>query len=342
MSPLDRGRGQAEAQRVATKRLAFRRGPIIALAIVLAAAMGTVTWRRVHDPDRRVGPAPTVVGTECGLGQPPDAVLAVDGDTGRLRWSRLVGDMDDYWPTGVAVARGSVAVYSEQGRIQALAIEDGTSRWCSEGGVVAAVYDRMFTIDGDRQTVELDATTGRTKLVEAAVLTDLLESAAGPIAVQEKPVDRAVQARTLTVTDRASGQILWTKQVPGYQLVTTDSLVLVNDQTNGTSRVGSLDIPDEFTVTAYRLDDGQRAWSRRFPRFGELMLAGDQVYLQGWPDRTIRAIDPDTGKVIWSTRHDNPGQTVRYSEPGDLTAVASDPSTGDVFLLLKSRRPYRD
>lgn len=316
----------------------------VPVLVVLVALAGTAAWRWRTDPDRRLGPDPTVEGIQCGLGQPPGSVLSLDGDTGALRWSRLVGDGES-WPDGLAMADGTLAVFADGMPIQGLAALDGAHRWCGEGDVVSSVDDRLFTIHGDT-FVELDAATGETEPIAPDVLPTLLEQAADPIAVRSEPVEYGRQGLTITATDRATGTDLWTREVPGYEMVTTDDLVLVNDQTNGTytsiSSSPGDPRPDLFSVTAYRLMTGDEAWSVRLPRFGGLYLAGDRAYVIGWDDHTVRAIDTATGQILWAKEHDHPARTGRYSEPGDLMAVAVDPETGDVFVLLLSIPPYRD
>ena len=76
------------------------------------------------------------------------------------------------------------------------------------------------------------------------------------------------------------------------------------------------------------------------PIFGNIFVAGDRVFVMG-ADR-IRALDAHTGRLLWEVEQDNPGRTTRYSERGDLMAVAVDPHTGTVFALLVSEPPYRD
>ena len=327
-----------------TRRRPLWVGSAIVVVVVVVVVPATLTWRRATDPSRRLGPAPTIVGQQCGLGKPPAALLALDGQSGRLLWSRLVGNLDRYQPTGVAVAAGTVVVHGEKGPIWGLSTSDGSHRWCASGGVVAAVDDRMFTIDGRGSTVELDTVSGTATQVSPDVLASLLEAEAGPIAVSGESAGWSQHARNLRAVDRATGETLWSRRVPGYAQITTASMVLVNDQSNGTGQLlsGEEGLPEEGTVTAYRLDTGERAWSERFPWFGGLFLTGERVYLQGWSDRTIRAVDPRTGHLSWAREHDNPGRTVRYRDVGAMTGVATDPATGHVFVLLVSSRPHRD
>lgn len=78
------------------------------------------------------------------------------------------------------------------------------------------------------------------------------------------------------------------------------------------------------------------------PRFGSLFLAGDQVIVQGWDDGEVRAIESETGMVLWSVEHDHPGRTGRFSESGQVVAATEDPESGDILVLVVSDPPYRD
>lgn len=317
--------------------------PLLVLGAVALLLLGGAArwWWQEHGPERRLGPAPTVSGTECGLGHQPGAVVALDGKTGALRWSRLVSDSRGFRPTGLALADETLAVFGESGQVQGLALSDGSSRWCARGQMVSSVDDRLFTIHGD-DTVELDPGTGETGTIAPGVLPSLLERAAGPIAVRSTQGGYPQQALIVTASDRATNRDLWTRNLPGYALVTTDDLVILNDQTNGTFEMESFGgpRPEHFTVTAYHLTTGDQAWSVELPIFGNIFVAGDRVFVMG-ADR-IRALDAHTGRLLWEVEQDNPGRTTRYSERGDLMAVAVDPHTGTVFALLASEPPYRD
>ena len=329
-----------------------RRGasPVVVVVLVGVALVGgaVLAYRWWTDPYRTPAPPPTVTGDECGFSNPPGAVLAVDARTGDLRWSRLVTPMDGDWAdtqAGLALADGSLVVFTGDGRIQALDAADGAHRWCADGGLVTGVSDRLFTIrDGD--TVELDPTSGRASTVDLTVLTDLLEAAADPIAIGSESMpqreDGVHQGRALTATDRASGAVLWERDVPGYEVVTTADLVIVNDQTNGAFRFAG-DINESATLAAYDIDDGQQAWSRELPHFGTLFLAGpNRAVVQHWRTGTVRLVDTTDGTTVWVAPHDNPGRSRLYSERGGLTAVAADPITDTIYLLLVSSQPRRD
>lgn len=320
-----------------------RRFLVVGTVVAVAMVVGATVWWHGHRPERRLGPAPTVTGDACGLGHPPGAVVALDGETGALRWSRLVGDARGWRPTGLALADGTLAVSGESGIVQGLASRDGSSRWCARGKVVSSVDDRLFTVHDD-EIVELDTGTGTTGTVAPEVLPRLLERAAGPIAVRTSTGGFPQQALIVTASDRVTNHDLWTRTLPGYATVTTDDLVILNDQTNGTFEMDEWGASedDRYRVTAYDLTTGDEAWSVPLPPFGGLFLAEDRLYAKVWSDDTVRAIDAQTGRVLWKVELDNPGRTSTYSERGDLTAVAVDPASGDVFVLLVSEKPYRD
>ena len=322
-----------------------RRSRLLVGAVVLFVLAGAVVWWQTSRPERRLGPEPTVSGDECGLGHAPAAIVALDGQSGALRWSRLVSGADGFWPSGLAVADGTVAVFGESGDVQALSSSDGAPRWCGTGQVVSSVDDRFFTIR-DGKTVEIDPRTGSTEPVASDMLANLLEQAAGPIAVRSDTTGWPRAGLTVTASDRSNDHLLWSQDLAGYALVSTDKVVILNDQTNGTFQVQPSEPggprADHFSVTAYELATGKQEWTAEVPRFGGLFVAGNRVFVKGWTDDTIRALDADTGELLWAVEQDNPGRTTRYSEPGELTAVAEDPRTGDVFALLVSSPPYRD
>lgn len=310
----------------------------IALVLLAGAVFGYRWWR---DPERRLGPGATVSGLECGLGRPPDALLAIDGKSGALKWSRLVGGVGpEAQADGLAAANGTVAVVTTSEDILAVSATDGSRRWCGEGSVVSAVGDRLFTIQG-KKTVELDAGSGAVRPIAADVLPTLLEAAADDIAVTKAPGYSDRHEITLTATDRRTGTDRWTKRVPGYEFVTTHDMVIVNDQSLLRSEVRSSD-SGYGVATAYQLATGKRAWSTPLLWFGNFHLAGSRLILKGPGPDGITAIDVETGRVLWQTAHPNPGRTVRFSERGWITGVASDASTGDLFVLLRSEEPYRD
>lgn len=320
-----------------------RRFFVVGTVVAVAMGVGATFWWHGHRPERRLGPAPTVTGDACGLGHPPGAVVALDGETGAVRWSRLVGDARGWRPTGLALADGTLAVVGESGIVQGLATRDGASRWCARGKVVSSADDRLFTIHGD-EIVELDTGTGTRATVAPEVLPRLLEQAAGPIAVRTSTGEFPQQALIVTASDRATNRDLWTRNLPGYAAVTTDDLVILNDQTDGTFEMDEWGASqdDQYRVTAYDITTGDQAWSVPLAPFGALFLAEDRLYAKAWSDDTLRSLDAHTGRVRWKVELDNPGRTSTYSERGDLTAVAADPASGDVFVLLVSEKPYRD
>lgn len=309
----------------------------LVVVLVAAGAVGGVRWWR--DPHRRLGPAPTVQGDECGLGHPPGAVLALDGQTGALKWSRLVGSADGYrsQPQGLAVAGGTVAVTTRSGTILAVSAADGSHRWCSRGSVVSAVDERLFTIQGTK-TVELDTGSGAAEPVVGDAYVTLLEGAAADIAVQrtpDNPIDDRVGAMTLTATERRTGRILWSKRSTAGEIVTTAELAIVNDRSGAAFPVppGS---PDHGVATAYDIATGARVWSADLPDLGILYLAGDRLLTSGPGAGDITALDARTGRVLWRAAHENPGRTVRFASQGELLGVVTDPSTDDLFVLLLS------
>lgn len=319
---------------------------LAAVAVVLVAGAASPAllrrWRE-RDPNRRLGPAPTVVGDECGVGHPPGALLAVDAATGDLRWSRMVGGGTSGWdrPTGLAVADGTVAV-TVGDQIAGFAASDGSHRWCAGGPVVTGVDDRLFTVqDGD--TVELDPHRGRATAGRAQVLAGLLEDAAGDVTVDEQRAPYPRHAVALWAHDRGGTELWWRAEVPGFDVTVADPVVLVVDQSGGTGDLDSRPghFPTHVLVTAYELSTGDRAWSVRVPFTSDLVLAGDRFLTHSGVDR-IMVRDVGTGRLVWDRPHDNPGRTQRFSEPATVVAAAADPASSTLFVLLASEEPYRD
>lgn len=319
-----------------------RRAALIAVLVVAIIVGAVATYRWAFDPDRQLGPAPTAVGTECGLGRGGGggAILALDGRTGALRWSRLV-DNDDEWARGITAAAGTVAIVTSKDRTMGLSASDGSHRWCGEGTVVSSVDDRMFTIQG-KTTVELDPKRGTSQPVAPDVLPNLLEDAADRISVrndpnliQDAPGKKPLQSVTLMATDRRAGTTLWSKRVPGYEFVTTKDLVIVNDQTSGTFILSSDAPPKTATVTAYRLATGEQSWSVRMPTIESLFLVGDTLIMGGSGRHGIMARDARTGRLLWDESHDSPGRTVGNSGDAYAVGAAIDDASGTVFLLVR-------
>ncbi|MEO6627794.1 MAG: PQQ-binding-like beta-propeller repeat protein [Aquihabitans sp.] len=308
----------------------------MALLVIAGGAWGYRWWR---NPDRRLGPAPTVQGNECGLGHAPGAVLALDSKTGALKWSRLVGSPDGYrsQPEGLAAADGTVAINTRAGEILAVSAADGSHRWCGRGSVVSAVDERLFTIHG-KTIVELDPWSGALHEVKADVLPTLLEAAAADIAVRselDNPSKGQTQPMTLTATERRTGRVIWSKRTIGDEMVTTSELAIVNNRAGAWFPVppGS---PDHAVATAFDITTGKRVWSVGLPDFGYLHLAGGLLVTEGPGGDDITAIDARTGRVMWQARHPNPGRSVRFASHGELLGVAADTTTGDLFVLVRS------
>ena len=145
----------------------------------------------------------------------------------------------------------------------------------------------------------------------------------------------------LQVLDQKSGKVLWRKKIPGG----VGANVLVREKK---IFVGG----EDGIFRAYGLDTGQEVWSSdiKFPASGTPILAQGKI-LVGTIDHAVHALDPATGKVLWTFRRGaSAGTTIRgggnaafingkfWVGFADGTLVALDPNDGAASL----EKQYQD
>lgn len=191
------------------------------------------------------------------------SVIGYDPASGKETWRSHLGE-GYRQPRPVAVDEGQVYVVAE------VLEDDGSSRT----NVIAA----------------LDSTTGTIAWKEQR-----------DTGTEQNGIHAAVRGRhlvytdfkkNLTVRDTATGNQVWTHKTTktnyGYFAVHEDLVI----------------VPQGRNLQAFHLSDGREKWSleaSEFASFKEPAVVEDMLYLAD-STRTLRAVDPRTGKVRWQSQ----------------------------------------
>lgn len=234
-------------------------------------------------------------------------VVAYDAVSGRVRWqylrrdlliSRLGVDAADH-VAGLRVGDGAVGLDLASGRV----------RWRNSEIPSASSYDlygRFIVSDGPNgRATAIDAATGRV----------LWTSHEGPAGCRDSPPDPLGATRTRLV-------LTWRCRTSGHH---NDQVIEAVDRTGRTAwsvrdphqdprlpqsaGVGNVLVYNAFyehsgqkLSTAYDMAGGKVLWQHNDDRPNQLGASDDRLIELG--DRQVQALDPRTGRVIWSTRTD--------------------------------------
>ncbi|MFE3248423.1 PQQ-binding-like beta-propeller repeat protein [Streptomyces sp. NPDC059209] len=234
-----------------------------------------------------------------------DPLAAFDSATGKERWAlesgavpgapMLVGNGTLYLASGKY--DGSVAGYDPA---------SGRETWRSHLGKgyrqpkpMAVDEKQVYVIaeiledDGSSRTNVIAALNSSTGKVAWSEQRDLGTMEMGiHAAVKDRYLVYTDFKKNLTVRDTATGSQVWTHKTTktnyGFFAVHEDLVI----------------VPQGQTLQAFNLSDGTEKWSmktERFTTFKEPAVVEGVLYIAD-SDRTLRAVEPVTGKEIWQSK----------------------------------------
>ncbi len=258
-------------------------------------------------------------------------LVALDAASGKERWS-----LEDGATPGAPMLLGSGTLYlasaAYDGSVAGYDPASGKQTWRSHLGKDYR-QPRPIAVDGDQVYViaEIQEADGSSKTNVIAALN----SSTGRVAWKEQrdfgTEQNGIHARAegrhlvytdfkknLTVRDTATGKQVWTHRTPktnyGFFAVYKDLVI----------------VPQGPDLLAFGLADGSAKWSVKtaesYVAFKEPAVLDDVLYIAD-SDRTMRALDPGTGKEIWrSTALADANLTVprQYVKAGDVLYAATD------------------
>lgn len=241
-------------------------GVVIASGRPLAALDAATGRQKWSLPGGAIPGAPLLLGNDTlylASDEYDGSVIGYDPASGKETWRSHLGE-GYRQPRPVAVDEGQVYVVAE------VLEDDGSSRT----NVIAA----------------LDSTTGTIAWKEQR-----------DTGTEQNGIHAAVRGRhlvytdfkkNLTVRDTATGNQVWTHKTTktnyGYFAVHEDLVI----------------VPQGRNLQAFHLSDGREKWSleaSEFASFKEPAVVEDMLYLAD-STRTLRAVDPRTGKVRWQSQ----------------------------------------
>ncbi|MCX2182702.1 PQQ-binding-like beta-propeller repeat protein [Streptomyces sp. SKN60] len=269
-----------------------------------------------------------VGGVVIASGEP---LAALDGASGKERWS-----LEDGAIPGAPMLLGNGTLYlasaQYDGTVAGYDPASGKETWRSHLGK-AYRQPRPIAVD-DKQVyviaeiLEADGSS-KTNVIAA------LNSGTGRLAWKEQrdlgTEQNGIHAhaegrylvytdfkKNLTVRDTATGKQMWTHKTTktnyGFFAVYQDLVI----------------VPQGPKLQAFSLADGSAKWSmeaaQSYVSFKEPAVLGDVLYIAD-SDRTMRALDPRTGKEIWKSQAlADANLTVprQYVQAGDVLYAATD------------------
>lgn len=231
-------------------------------------------------------------------------LAALEGTTGRTRWS-----LEDGAVPGAPLLLDDGTLYLASGKydgnVDGYAAATGRKTWRSHLGKEYR-QPRPVAVDGQQvyvvaEVLEADHSS-RTNVIAA------LDNRTGKVlwkeqrdlGTQQNGVHAAVRGRylvytdfkkNLTVRDTATGRQVWTQKTAKTSygpFAVHEDLVIV---------------PQGQRLQAFALRDGTEKWSvetERFTTFGEPAVLDGVLYIAD-SGRTLRAIEPGTGKGVWQS-----------------------------------------
>ncbi|MFJ8907914.1 PQQ-binding-like beta-propeller repeat protein [Streptomyces sp. NPDC102351] len=250
----------------------------------------------------------------------PGAPLLLGNDTLYLAGSRYDGTVTGYDPaSGKETWRSRLGQGYRQPRPIAV---DGTQVY-----VIAEILED----DGSSKTnviAALDSTTGRIAWKEQRDLGTVQNGIHA--AVRGRHLVYTDFRKNLTVRDTATGGQVWTRKTAktnyGFFAVHEDLVV----------------VPQGNLLQAFGLSDGTEKWSLKsseFDPFKEPAVLEDVLYVADGA-RTLRAVDPRTGKILWrSTSLADAGLQVprQYVKVGDTLFGATDLDTKGGIIAMDAK-----
>jgi len=301
-------------------------------------ATGAVRWERTIGDATGVA---LVEGVVVGAGA-SGAAFGVDASSGDLLWCQDFGRVDlegNFVVPGFAASGGVVATAVDGGDVIGLDPRSGRELWRTSVGSIVGLrveagigsFDVRDGRAANPHLLSLDAMTG-TEVDQ----TSGPESEGEYLLAIEHPGIKDRQLLDVSVLRDDSE--LWSEQLPGFVAAIHGETVVVIDQTGGTGSVA-----DSGTrITAYEASTGERRWQVPLPGSPHLMAeAGSMIVV---PSGTaLRAIDTQSGEIIWDSNPGSLGQGGRFSNPGSFRLLELDDSSAGLLIgTVMADEPYSD
>ncbi|HEY6532868.1 MAG TPA: PQQ-binding-like beta-propeller repeat protein, partial [Acidimicrobiales bacterium] len=181
----------------------------------------------------------------------PGALVGVDAASGELRWSRTVGDAP------VEAADGTMVRVSD-GEVDTFDVTTGAARSCqpsvpsTEESPAATVTTSSTFATGQPLDPPTDVTGVPTD--DEVIAARMAEASGGLVMVSRQAAGDRQQE--ILVSDHATGELRWTRTLPGVVAYLDRDLVLVVDQPLGAAKPA----PGATTFVALRAADGSELW----------------------------------------------------------------------------------
>src|SRR5712692_3115400 len=286
----------ATAQTPATNWSQFR-GNARLTGETTSAPPAALKVRWTYEAGEAIQSSAAIVDGGVYVGSSKGELLALDLETGALRWKYATGEGGFIGESSPAVSDGTVFVGDLTGTIHAVGARDGKRLWTfkTDGEVKssAAVVDGVVLIGSyDMHLYALDSRTGKLRW---KLQTD------GPVhatpAVHNGVVYIAGCDERFRAIRVADGKVLFEIPLGSY----TGASTLVNGDRAyvGTfdAEVFALDLRARKIAWRYRDPD------REFPYYSSAALDtasnGRTIVILGGRDKAIHAIDAATGKSVW-------------------------------------------
>jgi outer membrane protein assembly factor BamB len=327
-------------------------GSIATLVLLVAVVV------LIHDR-----PLPVARGraTDACPARGPGGLVGLDLQSGRVRWTNVVGDdVADLWaPAAAGSGPARAFVLGSDGSVRRVVAATGDVDRCPPAaslrpsdGRVPIPLDRSGAVarhqaegGGRLGVVEVVGSDGSVRwrarsrtLVGSARGTVVVRSDEGDDCCAETP-DLSVEAR-----EPDTGRVRWRRVLRGSSAVVGERHLVVVDQFDGRRLPPRFDDPlPPVRVTAYDLVDGHEAWRVRSDGFASEAFAGGgsvlvPIAVEG--SAHLVAYDEASGRRRWTTELPEPGRGGDDTELGAVPEVAVAGRT--VLAVVWSTHPYRD
>ncbi|HWS35301.1 MAG TPA: PQQ-binding-like beta-propeller repeat protein [Actinoplanes sp.] len=249
-------------------------------------------------------------------------VTGYDAVTGRVRWTRLVGQhsagLETVERAGVLLLPGEQE--TDSGTMTAVDAATGATLWHRPGAYHLAVEPEATLLaapgpEGSGTMLRLVRTRDGGTIWERAAPNTAESLQVQADGTGPARVVIATASGEVTLLDYATGTPLLVRRLPwsateaetgdGSSVTTSDGLLMVT-RTRGIAH----------TITAYRIGTLERLWSANAPTYLWAQGCGPVVCLTS-DDGTIVAVDPDTGARRWSRS----GFPMTGLVPGDVSLL---------------------
>lgn len=314
------------------------------------------TYRAWSVALKATGNHPLIVGDQVLVnvssttGDYGSTVRAYDLRTGKQRWSTPTPGV--YFSAPMSADRTTVVSVNLDGIARGIAVADGALRWERDLGSRAVfsggpiVHDGLAYAPVEDGIHVLDAATGADRFLIPVSSAEIALDGGRLFATNCSTVSgvRAFDARSgagLWDASVGSGECTSPKAQAGRVYVGRSVLDAATGAPAGALSVTPAAIGPAHAfafstrLSAYRLGDGARAWSRKLPvgtgggsNVGALApVAGDATIYVASPG-AFTQLDPETGKVRWTS--DNPGDSGYSSHGGIDPGLAVGPGVAVV------------